>query len=129
MSVEMQKQAGAFSWNELMTTDIEGAKVFYGELFGWKLNDMESAGPRYAIASVGGREVAGIMDKPDTASKIPSSWGGYITVDNVDSQVKKAQSLGGTVLVEPQDIPNIGRFSVVKDPQGAFFSMISYFPK
>jgi uncharacterized protein len=83
----------------------------------------------YTIATVDDRDIAGIMPKPDMASNMPSSWGGYITVENVDNHVKKAQGLGAQVLVEPHDIPNVGRFSVVKDPQGAFFSMISYFPK
>lgn len=129
MDFEMAKRIGAFSWNELMTTDVEAAKAFYGELFGWRLKDMGSDGMEYTIASVDDRDIAGIMPKPDIASNIPSSWGGYITVENVDKHVKKAQGLGAQVLVEPRDIPDLGRFSVVKDPQGAFFSMISYFPK
>jgi len=126
MSQKMPKQLGRFSWNELMTTDMEGAKAFYGELLGWQLNDIDNADMPYAIASIDSEEVAGLMPMPEQAQAMPSSWGGYITVDNVDSVVAKAKSLGGSVIVEPRDIPNVGRFSVIKDPQGAFFSMITY---
>jgi predicted enzyme related to lactoylglutathione lyase len=57
---------------------------------------------------------------------MPPSWGTYITVDDVDATAAKAKELGGTVLVEPQDIPEVGRFCVIKDPQGAVFSAMTY---
>jgi len=126
MNKEMTKQHGAFSWNELMTTDMEGAKAFYAELLGWRIKPVENADPAYLIASVGDREIAGFMTKPPKADNMPSSWGCYVTVDNVDRSVEKAQALGGEVLVEPREIDKVGRFAVIKDPQGAFVSLITY---
>ena len=121
------KQHGAFSWNELMTSDIDGAKAFYAALFGWKLEDMSSTEDMvYTIAKVGDREVAGMMATPPEAAGKPPSWGAYVTVDDVDASAAKAAELGGNVLVGPQDIPKVGRFCVIQDPQGAVVSMITY---
>lgn len=118
---------GIFSWNELMTTDVEGAKVFYGGLLGWTLEDDNSAGMPYVIAKVGDKMVAGIMAKPPMVpAEIPPHWGAYVTVENVDECAKKAVELGGAVLFPPMDIPTVGRFCVIKDPQGAVLSLITY---
>ena len=126
MSLDTMKQHGAFSWNELMTTDWKASKTFYAELFGWALDDLDIPGMPYTIAKVGNKEVAGIMPKPAEADSLPATWGSFVTVDNVDNSVKKAATLGAKVAVEPRDIPNVGRFAVIIDPQGAMLSMISY---
>lgn len=119
------KQHGAFSWNELMTADVEGAKAFYGKLFNWQLEDMKMEMP-YALAKIDGEDKAGLMAlTPDI--DMPPSWGAYVTVDDVDASAKQAEALGGKVLIEPRDIPNVGRFCVISDPQGATLSMITYF--
>ena len=60
---------------------------------------------------------------------MPSMWGGYVTVDNVDESAKQAESLGGKIIMEPRDIPNVGRFCVITDPQGALLSIITYVVK
>jgi len=80
----------------------------------------------YTVVRVGDEDVAGIMPIPAESQGMPPAWGLYITVDDVDASAKKAQELGGTVLVEPRDIPEVGRFCVVKDPQGAWFSLMAY---
>lgn len=126
MEMEAMKTHGAFSWNELVTTDISAAKSFYSTLFGWQLEDQESEQMTYTMAKAGDKEVAGMMAMPKEAEGMPSAWGGYVTVDDVDKQVKRAENLGATTLVEPRDIPNIGRFSVISDPQGAMITMITY---
>ena len=118
---------GVFSWNELMTTDVEGAKAFYGGLLGWTLEEDDSCGMPYVIAKIGDKMVAGIMAKPPMVpAEIPPHWGAYVTVENVDETAKKAAELGGAVLFPPTDIPMVGRFCVIKDPQGAAFSLITY---
>ncbi len=118
---------GAFSWCELLTTDVEGAKKFYGNLLGWTLEDMTTGGMQYTVVKVGEEEVAGIMDMPPQAPKgTPPHWGTYVTVNDVDVVAQKAAEYGGAVLVPPTDIPEIGRFSVLQDPQGAFFNVITY---
>lgn len=123
---DMFKQHGAFSWAELMTTDVEAAKRFYGELFGWSMKDMPMEGISYTVVRAGGREIGGIMSMPPGAQGMPPTWGNYVTVDDVDETVRKVVELGGSVVAEPRDIPDVGRFCVIRDPQGAFISAISY---
>lgn len=127
MSQEAMKKHGAFSWNELMTTDVEAAKHFYGELLGWKLQPFDGGEMEYTIAKVGGQEVAGIMAMPPEDEGMPAAWGSYVTVDDVDKRTARVASLGGKVCVPPRDIPNVGRFSVIGDPQGIMLGLISYF--
>ena len=118
---------GMFSWFELQTADIPGAKKFYKALFGWKTTTMNMPGMKYTAISIGTEQVAGMMSLPPQGKKMmPPQWGVYITVDDVDATAKKAAKLGGKVVVPPQDIPGVGRFSVLLDPQGAMVSVITY---
>jgi len=126
MSCEAMKQHGAFSWNELMTTDVKGAKAFYGELLGWTLEACDSCSEGYAMAKSGESVVAGIMGIPAAAAGKPPSWGAYVTVNDVDAMVSRVEQLGGNILLPPTDIPDIGRFVVIQDPQGAVISLITY---
>ncbi len=121
-------QQGVFSWTELMTTDVALAKNFYGDLLGWTFQDQEMAcGGTYSMAIVNGRPVAGLCVMPPAVpAGVPPHWGAYVTVNDVDEATKKAESLGGRVLVAPMDIPGIGRFSVIADPQGAAISLFSF---
>ncbi len=127
MITEAMRQHGAFSWNELMTSDVAGAKAFYGELLGWTLTDMESSCGEYTVVKSGEREIAGIMATPAEMQGMPPSWCGYVTVDDVDAMPAQVEKLGGKVLAPPQDIPNVGRFTIIKDPQGAMLMLITYF--
>lgn len=120
------KQHGAFSWNELMTSDVDAAKTFYGQLFGWTLEDMNIDGMGYIMAKAGDKEVAGIMGMPPEVGNMPPAWGAYVTVDDVEASARQAEILGGKILMEPQDIPDVGRFCVICDPQGATISLITY---
>ncbi len=127
--MEIMKQHGAFSWNELMTTDTKAAKAFYGKLFGWEFNDMQTDKMAYTMAKAGEEEAAGIMGIPPEAGEMPPMWGAYVTVDNVDASAKQAEALGGKVIMPAQDIPDVGRFCVICDPQGATLSLITYLKK
>ena len=129
MSTDSMKLSGAFSWNELMTSDIVGAKAFYSALFGWQLNDMDTPMGSYTMAKVGETEVAGMMATPEEAAGAPPAWGAYVTVDDVDAMPAKIESLGGKVILPPQDIPDVGRFLVMQDPQGAMLMLITYLNK
>lgn len=126
--LDITTQHGAFSWNELMTTDINGAKTFYNKMFDWKLKDMEMDEP-YTIATIKEEEVAGLMPMPPGEENMPAMWGGYITVDNVEASMKQAVELGGKVLLEPRDIPTVGHMCILADPQGAMFTIITYFDR
>lgn len=120
------QQQGAFSWCELMTTDTTAAKEFYSRLFGWEMTDRPVEGMTYTVLKVGEREVGGLMAMmPDLPAMLPQ-WGVYVTVDDVDTSVKLVEELGGQVKVPPTDIPDVGRFAVIQDPQGAPLSIISY---
>ncbi|HNY65151.1 MAG TPA: VOC family protein [Deltaproteobacteria bacterium] len=123
---EQYRQHGAFSWSELMTTDIEGAKAFYAKLFGWETEDMPMPGMTYTVIKAGGREIGGMMSMPKDATGMPSMWVTYVTVDDVDKTAQDAEGLGAKVLMPPTDIPDVGRFCVIQDPQGAMINAITY---
>ena len=109
-----------------MTTDVAGAKEFYKKLFRWETKDQPMGEMTYTVVSASGDDVAGIMTMPEDSKDMPPTWGIYITVDNMDDTVKQAKELGGKVLVEPMNIPEVGKFCVIQDPQGAWFAPIEY---
>ncbi len=110
---------GMFVWRELMTDDVEAARRFYGALFGWTWEGQDAgADGTYWIASRDGRRVGGAMQKP-AGLRFPSSWTSYVLVDDVDAATLRWAAEGGRILVAPEDIPGVGRFSAVADPWGA----------
>ena len=80
----------------------------------------------YTVVKVEDESVGGIMPIPPKAEGTPPNWGGYVTVDDVDATARKAEELGAKILVPLTDIPNVGRFFVLQDPQGAVISAITY---
>ena len=113
---------GVFVWDELGTTDIDGAQRFYGEVFGWTTSDMGPEYGGYRIFNRGETGVAGVMAVPDDS--IPPHWQPYVAVDDPDATTAKATELGGSALMEPMDVPKVGRIGVLRDPQGATFGII-----
>jgi predicted enzyme related to lactoylglutathione lyase len=123
---ELVNEPGTWSWSELLTTDVEAAKGFYGDVFGWTTNTA-GAGPtgEYTEWQVSGRSVAGMMQKPPMMpAEIPPFWAVYFAVEDTDTAVARVAELGGTVLMAPMDIEP-GRFSTVTDPFGAVFNVIA----
>jgi uncharacterized protein len=112
---------GTLTWNELMTPNVDGALAFYEKIFGWKGNNVDTAGMEYTEIKLGDRAVGGAM-KPPMAG-MPAAWGVYFAVDDCDKAAEVAQSKGGSVMQPPTDIPP-GRFAVLVDPAGAFFNVI-----
>lgn len=117
---------GAFSWCELLTSDVAGAQRFYSKLFGWTLEPAPMPGVDYTLVKYGGERMGGIMAIPPAAAGMPPAWSVYVTVDDVDATAKLAAEMGGRVCVGPQDIPHVGRFCVLQDPQGAMINIITY---
>ena len=118
---------GAFSWTELMTTDVPAARKFYGQLLGWKLRDMEGGPMPYTIVNAADQDIGGIMaTPPEVQGKMPAAWGTYVTVKDVDAVLAKVPGLGGRVIVAAKDLPGVGRMAVIMDPQGATISFITY---
>jgi uncharacterized protein len=113
--------AGKFVWYEMMSKDPKASEEFYSKFVGWSFKDVPMGDFTYRLIHAGEPMVGGIMPLEEKQD-IPSHWITYITVDDVDETVKKAVELGGTSCVPPTDIPEVGRFAVVTDPQGAVFS-------
>jgi predicted enzyme related to lactoylglutathione lyase len=121
----MADSTGFFVWYELMTTDVAAAKRFYGSVIGWSMDDMPMPGMTYTVAKTGNEQVAGLMTLPADAAAggMKPCWAGYVTVPDVDQGASQVVSRGGRVFVQPTDIPNIGRFAAVADPQGAMLNL------
>lgn len=115
---------GAFSWNELSTTDTAAALEFYTKLFGWNTEVMHMGTMDYTVVKVGNQSIGGVMKACKEGA--PIAWTAYVTVDNIDETVSLAESLGAKICVPPTDIPGIGRFSIFADPQGALIAAITY---
>ncbi len=112
-----------FVWHELLTTDPKAAVAFYGEVVGWKTQAWENGQYTMWVGSQG--PLGGTMDLPEPARKMgaPPHWTSNVAVKDVDATVAQARERGGRVYVEPNDIPNVGRFAVIADPQGASISV------
>jgi predicted enzyme related to lactoylglutathione lyase len=117
---------GAFSWAELMTTDAEAAREFYTKLFGWGSKSMDMPNGQYTTLQVGETSVAGLMKIPADSAGMPPNWGCYVTVDDVEATCAQVKKLGGSVVMPPFEVPSVGRMAVIKDPQGAVLSVITY---
>jgi len=117
---------GAFSWCELITKDVEAAKKFYTNLFGWTLEEMSVQGMEYTVIKIGEQPIGGMMKIPADCKTDSPVWGTYVTVKDVDRTARMAEEMGGKILVQPSDIPQVGRFCVIEDPQGAVISAITY---
>jgi predicted enzyme related to lactoylglutathione lyase len=111
---------GVFVWDELLTTDVESAKRFYGEVVGWESRDMEMGeGNVYTLFRSGDTDRAGCMPVPPGAEGMPPAWLTYLGVGDADATAEKARSLGATIMMEPFDVPTVGRLAVLADPTGA----------
>lgn len=125
---DVYKTPGAFSWNELLTTDPQAAAEFYGTLFGWTLDAMQMGGDTgtYRVAKVGTTAIGGIMKTPAAAQGMPPMWCAYVTVADIDATLKQVAQLGGKVVAPVMDVPQVGRFAVIADPQGATINLMQY---
>jgi predicted enzyme related to lactoylglutathione lyase len=118
MGTRTEHAPGTFSWADLTTSDSEGAKSFYGELFGWEFEDNEIPGDGgvYTMAKVGREHVAAI---PPATEDFPPHWNSYVTVSSADETAAKAKELGANMIEEPFDVMEAGRMALFQDPTGA----------
>lgn len=115
---------GSLCWNELMTTDTQKAGDFYSGLFGWG-KDVQNFGPmEYTMFTNEGQPTAGMLQITPEMGPIPPNWLIYFAVDDCDATVQKASELSANVMKPADDIPGIGRFAILTDPQGAAFAII-----
>ncbi|HLH38727.1 MAG TPA: VOC family protein [Bryobacteraceae bacterium] len=114
---------GTLCWADLNSPDPPRAKQFYESLFGWKVTTGENDSSGYLHIQNGKEFIGGMPPKEHQPPHAPPHWLPYFLVENVDSSVKTAESLGGKTLMPPADIPNTGRFAILADPQDAAFAI------
>lgn len=120
IGARVNNEPGAFCWSELDTDDTEKAKGFYTRLFEWGTK----VGGEYTEWLQGGRSIGGMMKIPPEWGAVSPNWLTYLAVADCDATARKAQELGGQAIVPPTDIPDVGRFAVLRDPQGAVFAVV-----
>jgi predicted enzyme related to lactoylglutathione lyase len=126
-----QSSTTRFVWNEYIAQDESAAKNFYTKLFGWTTAPFQpqTASPaetcaesNYTLFKSGGQDIGGMMKCPQPG--LPAHWLPYVVVSDVAATVATAKKLGAQIVVEPFDIPTIGRMGVFIDPQGAPIGVI-----
>lgn len=118
---------GRFVWYDLMSTDLDAAKNFYTKLIGWGTAPFEGGPMPYTMWTNGETPLGGMMPLPEQAQKAgaPPHWLSYIAVENVDKTVEQATGLGASILMAAQEIPMVGRFAGIADPQGAVIAVFT----
>lgn len=119
---------GRFVWYELITTDVQSAKIFYSRVMDWGVLDASVPGRAYALFTAGNALVGGLMDLTKEAREMggSSGWVGYVEVSDVDATAHHIKHLGGAVHVPPTDVPNISRFCIFADPQTARLAVLKW---
>jgi uncharacterized protein len=122
---ELVNEDGCFGWNELGTRDVPAARDFYGQVFGWTVEEQEMPGMgTYNVFKDGEHVRGGMMDISNMPAEVPPHWLVYFTVPDADAAAETAKSAGGQVLNGPFDI-SVGRLAIVMDPQGAMFAVMA----
>lgn len=118
----MSDAKGRFVWHDLMTPDTSGAQAFYKAIAGWGTQPWDGPQPYTMWTTPGGGMVGGVMGLP-ASTDAPPHWLAYVSTPDVDATAAEATALGAQVIAGPEDIPNVGRFAVLTDPQGAAFAV------
>jgi predicted enzyme related to lactoylglutathione lyase len=126
VGAQIVNEPGSLSWNENQTRDPETAARFYSDVFGYEVEaaDMGEGAP-YRVLKIDGRGVAGMFELTPDMAQVPPNWATTFAVEDTDAAAKRVEELGGTVLVQPFDIPTVGRYAVVKDPVGVVFGIMA----
>ena len=130
-----QKGAGiynvpnSFIWNELGTRDTQKAGEFYSKVFGWAQEGFPGSPVEYTVFKNGDRGAGGMYQITPEMGPVPPHWLVYFAVDDCDAKVQKATGLGARVMKPAEDIPGVGRFAILIDPQGAVFAILKPEPQ
>lgn len=112
---------GRFSWHEVMTTDVDAARSFYTKITGWGTMMWDGGDKPYEMWMNGEVPVGGLMGLP--APDVPPCWLAYLSTPDIEATLGKVRALGGSVMGEMQ-VPEVGRFAVISDPQGAVIAIL-----
>jgi len=129
IGAQVKNENNTMCWNELATRDLKAAKNFYGKVFGWNFVTKEDEPVTYTEIYLGDPKernaVGGMLTMTKEWGEAPPYWNIYFAVSDCNAIVNRAKTLGANIHVPPTDIPNVGRFALLQDQQGAFFSVIN----
>jgi uncharacterized protein len=122
---------GRFCWYELTTPERDEAAAFYGRVVGWDTRAAPVSAVTYTLFTAATKPVAGLMELTEACRQqgAKPAWIGYVAVDNVDATTALAASLGGTIRLPAMDVADVGRFSIISDPQGATIGLFKPVPQ
>ena len=121
-------ESGVVVWSELMTTEVEKAKAFYGKTLGLTFQAFGDSNPGYWLAMREDRPIWGMMDMTRRPGG-PSGWFTYMAVDDVDARVKAAEAAGGKLCMPVFEVPTVGRIAILEDPTGAIIGWMKPQPR
>jgi hypothetical protein len=117
---------GAPTWFETITSDVGRAVAFYTALFGWTVEEQRMPGMTYSLFKLGTAPVAGAMQTSPHVGNVPPHWGTSFAVTNADETARLAVELGATLCIPVAAIPGVGRFALLKSPQGVPFHIMEW---
>ena len=127
IGIKRSQESNTLCWVELACRDTAAAKQFYSRVLGYQTQLNDVADFEYTEWYADEQAIGGMMAMTAEWGDTLAHWMSYFAVDDCDVSVTKAQTLGATVCVPATNIPNVGRFSVLNDPQGGVFSIIALF--
>src|SRR6185437_7808906 len=114
---------GTPCWVDLMTPDLDAARLFYEQLFGWHLTDLGPDAGGYLMAGVGGKQVAGLGPQQEGQAGHPAVWTTYLATDDAAATCEAISKAGGQVFLPAMDVMGSGVMAVAADPTGAVFGL------
>ncbi len=123
--IHLRNENDTLCWSELMTPDTDAATAFYGGLFGWEPQTSDTEGMRHytSFHTGGGQAAAGMLAITEEMGPMPPNWMAYFQVADCSAYEAKAQGLGAQPIVPTTEIPGVGKFAVIHDPQGAVLGL------
>jgi predicted enzyme related to lactoylglutathione lyase len=125
IGAKRRHEPGALCWVELASRSPACAHQFYCEVFGWDCRESSNSEMRYCEWLVSGEAHGGMLEMTAEWGEMPPHWMLYFQVLDCDEHAARVEALGGRVCVPPTDIPGVGRFAVLNDPDGGIFSVIA----
>ena len=122
MTIKTEYAPGEFCWVDLMAKEMDAAKAWYADLFGWTYEEQDTGGgPRYGQFYKDGKVVAGLgqMGEEMKGAGMPSMWNSYVSVEDVGAVATRAAELGGSVMMPAMDVMDVGKMAILQSPEGA----------